>query len=622
MTAAPLIEAVLIGSAAAQYHFPRDVPWDVKTPRFSRDPMDRDIILTQAAYGRVLALATASGNLCEVRQSHGSKKRFLRMASEVQSFDCEVVGDGAVHVAAADDDAMGDASSKQLMRLANQAEQPWPVHEFADLPGIRMSVAPVDLLVAIKRSHLIFPVAWEKNVADYHTLKSMIAEKLRCDAGFAQLGPRLVTNPGVVISDPGDLTAHECSRKKFAAGQQKVVEPTATASVEDMQSAGFTWADSVTRTEATPPTIDPQTAGLSFDKDFSLSVWAVWSGQSKTVQGDDTLACIIGKGGRGNTRVGLWMTPAGELAAFAPGIPKGQRTTAGSGFSRTSTMRHGHWCHVAMTLSAVDGRLAVFVNGKSVLIHSKVEEKLALEKEFADWKISSGYAKQLVRIKNCEEKLAAAAKENLPTIPEKFQTKSKGAIGGVSSAQPLDAKFVHHSAPATDAKVLLLQSGASADLKKESTESTESDAGFAVREISVSGPMAIGKAESGTGFVGRLTGARVAEVAWPTESLGDGLGVACAVVDADYAKGPPARCDSCLDQTAIDDFMALRQQEGIARYGDSRVKLNIRNEDFFAVWYLKDMLAPDLLADALVDGKEIYKHDELHELVAYVNHKL
>ena len=41
------------------------------------------------------------------------------------------------------------------------------------------------------------------------------------------------------------------------------------------------------------------------------------------------------------------------------------------------------------------------------------------------------------------------------------------------------------------------------------------------------------------------------------------------------------------------------------------------NEDFFKVWYLREMTPRDILEKGLVEGKAIYKHDELHEIVAY-----
>ena len=67
----------------------------------------------------------------------------------------------------------------------------------------------------------------------------------------------------------------------------------------------------------------------------------------------------------------------------------------------------------------------------------------------------------------------------------------------------------------------------------------------------------------------------------------------------------------------LEDFQRLRFTEGVQRYGDSRVNLQQTNEQFFPVWYLKEMIAPNLLEQGLHPGCEIYTHDELHELVKY-----
>ena len=48
----------------------------------------------------------------------------------------------------------------------------------------------------------------------------------------------------------------------------------------------------------------------------------------------------------------------------------------------------------------------------------------------------------------------------------------------------------------------------------------------------------------------------------------------------------------------------------------SKVNLEVTNEEFFKVHYLKAMTPASLLACRLADGAEIYSHDELHQLLA------
>jgi hypothetical protein len=66
-------------------------------------------------------------------------------------------------------------------------------------------------------------------------------------------------------------------------------------------------------------------------------------------------------------------------------------------------------------------------------------------------------------------------------------------------------------------------------------------------------------------------------------------------------------------------FVATRRAEAQARYGESKVtSLDIPNDAFFKVWYLKEMVPDSVREAALVAGCEVYTHDELHELLAYV----
>jgi hypothetical protein len=69
----------------------------------------------------------------------------------------------------------------------------------------------------------------------------------------------------------------------------------------------------------------------------------------------------------------------------------------------------------------------------------------------------------------------------------------------------------------------------------------------------------------------------------------------------------------------LEDVTKLRQAEGQERYGASKVKLNVPNEEFFKVWYLKEMVPAQHLRHGLKPGTlfDIYTHDELHELVKY-----
>lgn len=65
-------------------------------------------------------------------------------------------------------------------------------------------------------------------------------------------------------------------------------------------------------------------------------------------------------------------------------------------------------------------------------------------------------------------------------------------------------------------------------------------------------------------------------------------------------------------------FVAKRRLEAQARYGESKfTSLDVPNEAFFKVWYLKQMVPESVRQAALVDGCEVYTHDELHKLLAY-----
>jgi hypothetical protein len=65
-------------------------------------------------------------------------------------------------------------------------------------------------------------------------------------------------------------------------------------------------------------------------------------------------------------------------------------------------------------------------------------------------------------------------------------------------------------------------------------------------------------------------------------------------------------------------IVAKRRAEAQARYGESKIaSLDIPNEAFFKVWYLKEMVPESVREAALAAGCEVYTHDELHELLAY-----
>ena len=70
-------------------------------------------------------------------------------------------------------------------------------------------------------------------------------------------------------------------------------------------------------------------------------------------------------------------------------------------------------------------------------------------------------------------------------------------------------------------------------------------------------------------------------------------------------------------------FVKVRRAEAAVRYaykdgGDSKVgSLDIPNDKFFKVWYLKELVPEAVRRAALVEGREVFTHDELHELLAY-----
>ena len=71
--------------------------------------------------------------------------------------------------------------------------------------------------------------------------------------------------------------------------------------------------------------------------------------------------------------------------------------------------------------------------------------------------------------------------------------------------------------------------------------------------------------------------------------------------------------------TELEDFTNRRRREIGARLGDkstSKVHLDVPNEDFFKVHYLKELTHRAILETRLNQGATIYEHDELHALLA------
>ena len=52
----------------------------------------------------------------------------------------------------------------------------------------------------------------------------------------------------------------------------------------------------------------------------------------------------------------------------------------------------------------------------------------------------------------------------------------------------------------------------------------------------------------------------------------------------DYAEG--VVISNGVDDSDITDFVKLRQGEGTVRYGESKIHMDVPNEDFFKVWYV------------------------------------
>ena len=76
---------------------------------------------------------------------------------------------------------------------------------------------------------------------------------------------------------------------------------------------------------------------------------------------------------------------------------------------------------------------------------------------------------------------------------------------------------------------------------------------------------------------------------------------------------------SLKEPTAVDleAFVTKRQAEAQARYGEHRLHMNVSNEEFFKVHYLRELVPRSVLRAGLCEGAAIYTHDELHDLVAY-----
>ena len=61
----------------------------------------------------------------------------------------------------------------------------------------------------------------------------------------------------------------------------------------------------------------------------------------------------------------------------------------------------------------------------------------------------------------------------------------------------------------------------------------------------------------------------------------------CAGTD-DSTKAAPS-------ETALAEFTEQREAEAQERYGEHRLKMNVTNEDFFKVHYLKELVPPAVL---------------------------
>ena len=81
--------------------------------------------------------------------------------------------------------------------------------------------------------------------------------------------------------------------------------------------------------------------------------------------------------------------------------------------------------------------------------------------------------------------------------------------------------------------------------------------------------------------------------------------------------------DAIPPADALDAFINRRRREIKIRLGDKskdRIHLDVPNEEFFKVHYLKAMTSQRLLETRLNEGASIYEHDELHALLAVGSH--
>ena len=81
--------------------------------------------------------------------------------------------------------------------------------------------------------------------------------------------------------------------------------------------------------------------------------------------------------------------------------------------------------------------------------------------------------------------------------------------------------------------------------------------------------------------------------------------------------------DAIPSDDALDAFINRRRREIKIRLGDKgkdKIHLDVPNEEFFKVHYLKAMTSQRLLETRLNEGASIYEHDELHTLLAVGSH--
>jgi len=171
-------EAVVIGSFALAHWAPGGLP---------RAPADVDLVATSAFAGALLAALRGAGLLLSHAYSHGDAKLHVRLAPRGSlPLDVELV-------------RPGEASSSAQLLAASAA---WPEVAFfappttgaptgtgagaalAALVGLcRARVAPLAALLAIKQSHLVFPVHWHKTMEDYHVLKALVHNAAEAHGG-------------------------------------------------------------------------------------------------------------------------------------------------------------------------------------------------------------------------------------------------------------------------------------------------------------------------------------------------------------------------------------------------------------------------------------------------------